>query len=329
METNLAYQNYIADTKNLETTQGRLNAQRPYAKDFEEIYSNAMEEDVNLSTAQNYIENLSKSELGVIQKYNGLADAIDSGSLSAEAAYNLVVHDNEQYDFNRDGSVQVGAANIIPAVPATMPSDVRVAYIDGLNALDGVDKLMAMTLTFDMGRIIALANNTPYVPQTIDYEYLSNQVEARLHPQGGAITSQSTKESTRVFWETFQNAYTGEATTSTEEERDPAIEKFLEKLRIKGASTFLAELYMEKIEKKIEEYRDKLVKKMGDSPESMVKIEELVSQYKNQLLEESQANLDNDDKDKQTLDAQAMVQIMLNLKTEESTPLEKLLQEKV
>lgn len=329
METNVAYQSYIADLKNLEIMQGRLDAQRPYAEDFEEIYSNAMEEDINLSTANNYIENLSKSELGVIQKYNGLADAIDSGSLSAEAAYNLLVHDNEQYDFDGDGRVQVGAANIIPAVPATMPSDVRVAYIEGLNALDGVDKLMAMTLSFDIGRITSLINNTPYVPQIIDYEYLSSQVEARLNPQGGAITSQSTKESTRIFWETFQNAYTGETTTSTEEERDPAVEEFLEKLRTKGASTFLAELNMEKIEKKIEEYRDKLVKKMGDSPESMAKIEELVSQYKNQLLEETQANLDNNDKDEQTLDAQAMVKIMLNLKTEESTPLEKLLQEKV
>lgn len=65
METNVAYQNYIADTKNLRAPQGRLDYQKPYIKDFEEIYSQAMEEDVNLKSAQNFIDDLSKDGLRI------------------------------------------------------------------------------------------------------------------------------------------------------------------------------------------------------------------------------------------------------------------------
>lgn len=324
METNGAYQSYIADTKNLKTTQGRIDYQKPYAEGFEEIYTNAMDEDVKLSTAKNFIEKLSQNELNTIQKYNGLAEAIDRKSLSAEAAYNLLVHDNEQYDFNGDGRIQVGAADMIPAVPATMPSDVRSAYIEALNALDGVDRMMAMTLTFDMGRITAMINNTPYEPQTIDYDYLSKQVEARLNPQGGAFTSESTMRATRTFWEAFQSAYKGEKNISQAEESDPAVEKFLEDLRTKGAVAFLAEFNMEKIEKKVEEFRQKLIKEMGDSPQMLAKIEDLVSQYKKQLMEELQASLD--EKENEAIHTpQAMIKILLDMKPEQNKPLEKLL----
>jgi len=138
------------------------------------------------------------------------------------------------------------------------------------------------------------------------------------------MTSESTMASTRAFWEAFQNAYDGEKTTAQEEERDPAVEKFLKDLRTKGATAFLADLNREKIEEKIKEFRDKLIKEMGDSPQSMIKIEELVSQFKKQLLEEMQANLD-DDTDSQKLDAQAMIKIVLDMKSEEDTPFEKLL----
>ena len=324
METNIQYQKYITDTKNLKTPQGRLKYQAPYTKDFEKIYTRAMEKDVKLSSAKNFIEHLSKGELGVIQKYNGLADAIDKGSLSPEAAYNLLVHDNEQYDFNGDGITKVGAASMMSAVPATMPSDVRTAYIEALNTLDGIDRLMATTLTFDIGHITSQINNTPYTPATIDYAYLSNQVESRLNPTGGAITSESTMKATRAFWEAFQSAYDGKRTTTQIEERDPAVEKFLEDLRHKGAIAFLAEMDQKKIEDKIKEFKDKLIKEMGNSPKAMAKIDKMVNDFTKQLLEELQNGLDNK-KDSSKLDTQAMVKILIDMKKDVNTPLEKLL----
>lgn len=235
-----------------------------------------------------------------------------------------MVHDNEQYDFDGDGRMQVGAANIVPVVPTTMPKDVRVAYIEALNTLDGFDRMMAMTLTFDMGRIASIVNNTPYEPQTIDYDYLSKRVDERLNPNGGGFTSEATRQATMAFWEAFESAYSSEKVSQSEEKTDPAIAKFLEDLRTKGASTFLAEFNMEKIEKKVKEFRDKLIKEMGDSPENMVKIEELVSQYKKQLLEEMQASLDNE-KDNPRFDARAMIKTLLNMKADTNSQLEKLL----
>lgn len=327
METNTAYQRYLADVKHLKIPQGRLDYQKPYTEEFEKIYTTAMDKDLALSTAKSFIDSLSSSELTTIQKYNGLADAIDRGGLSPEAAYNLLVHDNEQYDFNGDGRVQVGAANIIPTVPATMPSDVRVAYIEALNTLDGFDRMMAMTLTFDMGRITSRINNTPYVPQTIDYDYLSKRVEERLNPKGGAFTSEAVREATIAFWEAFERTYSGEKSNETkevEEETDPAVAKFLEELRSKGAVAFLAEFNMEKIEKKVEEFRQKLLKEMGDSPENMAKIEELVSQFKKQLMEELQSSIDNQ-KEKPKFDTEAMIKTLLNMKSDVNSELEKLL----
>ena len=178
METSIEYQSYIADTKNIKTTQGRLDYQTPYTNDFEAIFSRVMDEDIKLSTAKNFIENLSPDELGTIQKYNGLADAI---------------------------------------------------------------------------------------------------------------------------------------------------EKFLNDLRTKGAVVFLADFNKEKIEDMIKEFKEKLVKSMGSTPKNLVEIEQLVNAYKKQLLEEIQANLENDEKNTK-IDTQAIVKILLDLKDKEEKPLEKLLQ---
>jgi hypothetical protein len=66
---------------------------------------------------------------------------------------------------------------------------------------------------------------------------------------------------------------------------------------------------------------------MDDSPQMLAKIEELVSQYKKQLMEELQASLDEKE-DEAIHTPQAMIKILLDMKTEENTPLEKLLLEK-
>jgi len=325
METSIEYQSYIADTKNLKTTQGRLDYQAPYTNDFEAIFSRVMDEDIKLSTAKNFIENLSPGELGIIQKYNGLADAIDKGSLNAEAAYNLLMHDNEQYDFNKDGTTQVGAANIMSTVPAAMTPDIRGAYIEALNSLEGKDRLMAITLTFDTARITFLINNTPYTPQTIDYAYLSEKVDQMLNPTGGGFTSEETKEGIKAFWEVLENSYNGKKNVNVEEKREPTVEKFLNDLRTKGAVVFLADFNKEKIEDMIKEFKEKLVKSMGSTPENLVEIEQLVNAYRKQLLEEMEANLDDDEKNIK-INTQATVKILLDLKDKEEKPLEKLLQ---
>jgi hypothetical protein len=88
------------------------------------------------------------------------------------------MHDYEKYDFNGDGAVQDGIGNMAPIIPAGMTDDIKSAYVKSLNSLGDGDRLMAMTLSFDMGKL----SGTPYRPKRIDYASLSNRVDNILNP---------------------------------------------------------------------------------------------------------------------------------------------------
>jgi hypothetical protein len=328
METSTAYQSYISAMQNYQTPQGRETYQAPYAEAFEAIYNQAKDSDVTLLNAKQFLENLSYDELRTLQQYSGLAEAIDVGVLSPEGAYNLLMHDNEQYDFNNDGVAEVGEGKHILAVPITMDAKVRDAYISALNSLDDKDKLMAMTLTFDVGRISASINNTPYTPPTIDYNYLKTQVENLLNPKAGGYTSDKTKAVITEFWNAFNAAYKGDKTENSEE-TDPAVAQFLHDLLTKGAAKFLADLNQEKIDKLVEEYRQKLIEQMGDSPEALEKIETMVEAFKKQLIEEMMDKMEEEKKMKQEvvfMSPETTMLAILDSHQEKKTPLEALLQ---
>jgi len=327
METSSAYQSYLASMQNYQVPQGRKDYQQPYSDKFEDIYNQAQDADINLSNAKNFLQELSTTQLQTLQKYSGLAEAIDADAISAEGAYNLLMHDNEQYDFNSDGVAEVGVAQTMLPIPTTMPVDVRDAYIKAMNSLDDKDKLMAMTLTFDMGRISSQINATPYKPQTIDYDYLSSRVDSILNPQPPAFTSEETKKSISSFWEAFESSYTGDKTKTEKSEENSAVAKFLNDLLTKGAAKFLTDFNMEKIQAKIDEYRKKLEEKMGDSPEAIKEIDKMVADFTKQLLEELQASLDSSDEVKPgTTDA--IIKSLLEMKEDTNKPLEELLASK-
>lgn len=75
----------------------------------------------------------------------------------------------------------------------------------------------------------------------------------------------------------------------------------------------------------VEEYKQKLLKEMGDSPEAKKEIDSLVAAYKKQLLEELQNSLDADEKTT-PINTNAMIQAILGIQEKEVKPLEKLLQ---
>lgn len=325
METSASYQSYISSMQNYQTTQGRKNYQEPFANKFEEIYNQAQSADINLKNAKDFLQNLSSAELHTLQKYSGLAEAIDIDAISAEGAYNLLMHDNEQYDFNNDGIAEVGISKHMLPIPTTMPVDVRDAYIKAMNSLDDKDKLMSMMLTFDMGRLQSQLEGTPYKPQTVDYDYLSSRVDSILNPKPPAFTSEKTKESIRAFWEAFESSYTGDKTKTQETQEDSAVAKFLNDLTTKGAAKFLADFNMEKIQAKIDEFRKKLEKQIGDSPQAVQEIEKMVEDYTKQLLEELQASLDSGKEEKPGT-ADAIIKSLLKMKVDNpAKPLEELL----
>ena len=208
-----------------------------------------------------------------------------------------------------------------------MPSDVKEAFLSAMNTLGDGDRLMALSLTFDAAKLNSDLNGTSYEPTFMDYDYLKNRVDALLHPTNGAYTSDEAKESIQKFWSAFENVYGANATngTASTQEDDTAVVDFLEKLRTKGALKFLADFNKEKIEKMVEEYKQKLLEEMGDSPEAKKEIETLVAAYKKQLLEELQNSLDADEKTT-PINANAMIQAILGMQEREAQPLAKLLQ---
>lgn len=325
METGTTYQNYLQTMQNYQLSNGRKEYQAPYAQKFEVIFNKAQDADIKLSNAKEFLHSLSTAELTTLQKYSGLADKIDINSLSNEGAYNLLMHDNQQFDFNNDGTAEVGAAKRMLAVPLNMPQDVKDAYISAMNSLSDKDKMTAMILTFDTARLNSVINNKPYAPVKMDYEYLSTQVQNHLNPTNGAYTSDEAKASIAAFWNAFNAAYKGEKTqTDNTQEQSGDVSKFLHDLHTKGAAQFLADLNTEKIEKKAEEYKEKLIKELGDSPENMKKIEKLVADFKKKLLEEMQNSLDNDKKTV-PINANALAQIILNTQQKKTGSLEELL----
>lgn len=205
----------------------------------------------------------------------------------------------------------------------SMPEDVKEAFIGAFNSLSYGDKLMALSLTLDLGKLNVTLNNGSYEPTLMDYDYLKSRVESLLSPSNGA--SEEVKEGIGNFFKSFENIY-GANVKNSSTQSDVDVAKFLSDLRTKGAAKFLADLNKEKIEKMVEEYKQKLLDKMGNSPEAMQEIEKMVADYKKQLLEELQNSLDNDDKKTSPINANAMAQLLLNTQEKQTKPLEELLQ---
>lgn len=302
METGTAYQNYLSASKDYIPSQGRTQYQAPYTESFEEIYKKAEQEDIKLSNAKEFLKSLSSAEMTTLQKYSSLADSIDINNISNEGAYNLLMHDNERYDFDNDGVVEVGRAKTTSVIPTNMPKQVQEAYIGAINSLSDKDRMNISLLTLDPARLNAMLNNTTYTPTKMDYDYLKTQVENHLNPPPGGYTSPEAKESYRKFWEAFDLAYKTEDTTQStqtqKEEHSSEVAQFLKDLREKGAAGYLAYLNKKKIDEKVEEYKKQLIAAMGDSPETMQKIEEMVDEYKKQLMEEMKEKMEEEQKNK-------------------------------
>ncbi|MDY0134274.1 MAG: hypothetical protein RBS14_01120 [Atribacterota bacterium] len=115
-----------------------------------------------------------------------------------------------------------------------------------------------------------------------------------------------------------------------EDETDYALEHFKDSLRTKGALKFLLDFNLEKIEEKVKEYKEKLLKEMGDSPENLAEIEKMVENYRKKLLEEMQektAKEKEDQKGTLVFSVESFVKMLLEEGTnKENSPLKDILQ---
>ncbi|MEA1917053.1 MAG: hypothetical protein U9N42_05935, partial [Campylobacterota bacterium] len=102
METSTQYINHVNIMKDLQLHSDFYKVREPFKEGFEEIYEEAKKEDVKVDTAKEFLHTLSQDELSTLQNYSRLVEKIDIDELSDEGAYNLMMHFNEKFDFDKD-----------------------------------------------------------------------------------------------------------------------------------------------------------------------------------------------------------------------------------
>ncbi len=194
---------------------------------FEKIYKDAQSKDVDLSNAKEIVSSLSKLELGTIQKYKSLADAINVDSLSKEGAYNLLVHNYENIDYDGDGYTEVGIGKSVNLIPQEVPHDFREKFIATLkemkqNGADDFEVMAATISTFgeytfakldklhydediSYRELLAQHGINQFIVKTptFDENYILELKDKLEHPKSGEYSSPEFREVMRKFFEAY------------------------------------------------------------------------------------------------------------------------------
>ncbi len=209
MNINSTYAQNVEAMRQLKMPDSFYEVREPYKEGFKEIYNNAKNENVTMSTAKDFLNSLSKEELSTLQNYSLLVDDINVNSLNDEGAYNLLLNHYEKYDFNNDGIVSTGIGKGLPLLPTNMPPKEKEAMVKTLNEMNEKDRfssLMMLNLpTFTLGKdgTISAQNNN----ETMDYEAIMKRVDQILNPRPPAYTSSELKNSFALFKDIFERNF--------------------------------------------------------------------------------------------------------------------------
>lgn len=265
------------------------------AEGFEAIYDAAL--DVEYGEAKVYLAGLDGDAMETIRKFHHLADDINVDALDEEGAYNLLVHRYEQLDFNGDGLIQNGAADMVSLFPQDMPNDLKQSIVKTVGQMqdEGLDYfrdispiLMQLHFQFDphvRERLIEGArgmDNVQAVTPEFTFEALLKMQERLHHPTGGMVVSEKYVKMFDRFMEILggilNENVSAEADSATEsgtartsesknEEsyvRDPSIAAFFKRVDAAGgALSFIQEQNLLKIKQLLEEKKKELMKGLG------------------------------------------------------------------
>jgi hypothetical protein len=238
MQTSIDYLNHVNIAKGLNLYTNLNKTQREYEDRFETIYQKARDADISLESAKEFLSTLSKEEQITLQKFEGLAELFDTESLSNEGAYNLLLHRYEKFDWNSDGSTEIGSAKTLPLLPQNMDINTKKAWVDTLNTMG--DDMMAIgvismtlneehlkrqlaerfdsmsedekaqlqkQLNFDLEQFITDTLNKPYTLKEITHNDILNTTKTILDGADGGYSSPEMINSTIRLQEEFQKAY--------------------------------------------------------------------------------------------------------------------------
>jgi dipeptidase len=293
------------------------DVREPYRNSFEAIYEKAQAENVTLNNSKEFLNALSEEELTTLQNYALLVDPIQTQELTSEGAYNLLLHHYEKYDFNGDGVMSNGKANMLSAIPLSMPNEMKQAVVDAFNQMDAKETLLASIVFMDPMALLDPSHQAP----KMDFNALANRIDNLLNPKNGEYSTSEFKGTIEKFWNLFQDNYTGDQTRNEDnQEENGVFEELKAQLLTKGAAQFLAGLNQQKIEAKVEEFKEKLIDQGVTDPQTL---EKQVADYRKQLLEELQHGNDGREKT-MPINAHFMLQKMLEVS--QKSGLEALLQ---
>lgn len=225
-------QSYMQDLKAYSKAMDVDNIHQGVNSEFEKIYQDAQDSDVDLSSAKIFLHSLDEQQMQTLKADKHLADDINIGGLSNEGAYNLLVHRHENLDYNQDGDVDVGLAQIVNMLPQDAPAEFRDKIIATFqkmndNGATAEDMMMAEvgTLFKDMANRdlqkqydtdpafrALLRENGVYSMNVRIAEYDENWFTKLKHdfenPIAGEYSSPKFKEVMNEFFNTYSDLHT-------------------------------------------------------------------------------------------------------------------------
>ncbi|MFT5660158.1 MAG: hypothetical protein ACI9TV_000798 [Sulfurimonas sp.] len=250
METSTKYQEHTSIMKGLNLHSDFAKARETYKEDFEKIYEQAIDAEVNVSNAKEFVADLTVEELETLQNYTQLADAVEVNELSDEGAYNLLMHFYEKYDFDNDGFTEDGEVKTISLIPQDIDNDLKEAFVNALNNSDEDNTLSILVLTLDINKVkndLAqhinnmpasqkdyLRENTsldidlfvqtqlkdPYEQKQITFDTIMTQLDNVLNPESSESTSFTLRENIQAFTQTLKSEYQSVKDTKANELED-------------------------------------------------------------------------------------------------------------
>lgn len=153
------------------------------ARQFKDILARAEAADAQRDPKA-FLNSLSPSDLEVLRKVHGLADAIDVPSLGREGAANLLAQPGAARDLDDNGLTSVGAANSLAFPPENAPESFKAAWAsvtDGMSFAEIPTQMVFAVGLANIGRQAGDANwRNPYAEPNYDYKGAVDNVRNAL-----------------------------------------------------------------------------------------------------------------------------------------------------
>lgn len=242
--------------------------------------------------------------------YKNLANVMQQVQESVDS---LMARVEDQLSFALPGVVGLGGGDDYRFLPDSVSNDMMQAVSDALEKVqengDSPRQLLTVTTVVAFEFTASFSQGGVSSLQTVDGsidDFLSGSIIQDVSEEYGAFFRQNSQyaeyaNTMEQFFAQFSIQWEemGLGAKPAEEEHDPTVQAFLDKLREKGAYVSLVEMNQEKIDKLIQERREKLGEQYGlnckpplppeEQTEIRAKIEDELQQYRKELTERFRA----------------------------------------